>query len=143
MPRQAAASAEFVTGTAGTRMLLKAPDDLDQLERLEFTNLIMGASSSHFLPSDIPLIACYAKAIVAERIAAGELSAAPVVSSDNGDRPSPWLPVWVARQRAVTTLARMLSLSLAGRVPGKSNEQRPPMMSAYERIALERRDDAN
>jgi hypothetical protein len=70
-------------------MLLKAPDDLDQLDRTEFANLITGAPASHFLPSDVPLIAAYAKAIVAERVAAGELAAAPVVSSPNGDRPSP------------------------------------------------------
>lgn len=47
MPRQAAASAGFATGTNGTRLLLKAPDDLDQLERLEFANLITGAPPSH------------------------------------------------------------------------------------------------
>jgi hypothetical protein len=40
MPRQAAAAAGFVTGTTGTRMLLKPPADLDQLERVEFANLI-------------------------------------------------------------------------------------------------------
>ena len=43
MPRQAAASAGFATGTTGTRMLLKPPEDLDQLERVEFVDLITGA----------------------------------------------------------------------------------------------------
>jgi hypothetical protein len=56
------------------------------------------------LPSDLPLISAYAKAIVAERIAAGELAAAPVIDG----KPSPWLPIWVAQCRAVTTLSRML-----------------------------------
>src|SRR5258708_1468071 len=109
MPRQAAAAAGFGTGT--TRALLKPPDDLDQLERTEFANLIMGAAPNHFLPSDVALLGQYARAVVAERVAAGELAAAPVVSSPNGDRPSPWLAIWVARQRACTTLARMLALS--------------------------------
>ena len=110
MPRQAAASAGFATGTNGTRMLLKAPDDLDRLERFEFANLITGAPPSHFLPSDIPLIAAYAKAIVAERVASGELAAAYVVD----DKPSPWLPIWQAKVRALTTLARMLSARPGG-----------------------------
>jgi hypothetical protein len=72
MPRQAAASAGFATGTTGTRMLLKPPDDLDQIERTEFVNLIAGAPASHFLPSDLPLVSAYSKAIVAERRAARE-----------------------------------------------------------------------
>jgi hypothetical protein len=136
MPRQAAAAAGFATGTSGTRMQLKAPDDLDQLERIEFANLIMDAPASHFVPSDVPLLAAYAKAIVAERVAAGELAAAPVVSSPNGDRPSPWLPVWQAKVRALTTLARMLALSPGGRVPSKSPEPQEPT-SYYSRLALE------
>jgi hypothetical protein len=65
----------------------------------------------------------YAKAIVAERVASGELAAAYVI----GDKPSPWLPVWQAKVRAVTTLARMLSLSPAGRVPSKPTEPEPPI----------------
>jgi hypothetical protein len=47
-------------------MLLKPPDDLDQLERAEFASLVLGAPPSHFLPSDVPLLAAYSKAI-AER----------------------------------------------------------------------------
>jgi hypothetical protein len=143
MPRQAAAAAGFATGTNGTRMLLKPPEDLDQLERVEFANLITGVGPSHFLPSDVPLIAAYAKAIVAERVASGELAAAPVVSSPNGDRPSPWLAVWQARVRAVTTLARMLSLSPGGRVASKPSEPDAPV-SYYSRVALEsKRDETN
>jgi hypothetical protein len=116
-------------------MLLKPPDDLDQIERVEFTSLITGAPASHFLPSDVPLIAAYAKAIVAERVASGELAAAYVID----DKPSPWLPIWQAKIRALTTLARMLSLSPGGRVPSKLTEPDAPV-SAYTRMALERRD---
>jgi hypothetical protein len=138
MPRQAAAAAGFATGTSGTRMLLKAPDDLDQLERTVFADLIMGAPANHFLPSDVPLIAAYAKAIVAERVASGELAAAYVVD----DKPSPWLPIWQAKVRALTTLARMLSLSPGGRVASKPADE--PPVSYYSKLALEmKRDDAN
>jgi hypothetical protein len=141
MPRQAAAAAGFATGTNGTRMLLRPPDDLDQIERVEFANLIAGSPASHFLPSDVPLIAAYAKAIVAERVASGELAAAYIVGGPNGDRPSPWLAVWVAKCRALTTLARMLSLSPGGRVASKPSDE--PPISYYSKLALERRDDAN
>ena len=134
MPRQAAAAAGFATGTNGTRMLLRPPEDLDQLERVEFANLITGAPANHFLPSDVPLLAAYAKAIVAERVASGELAAAYVVD----DKPSPWLPIWQAKVRAVTTLARMLSLSPGGRVASKPAEPDGPV-SHYSRMALERR----
>jgi len=91
---------------------LRPPEDLDQLERVEFANLITGAPANHFLPSDLPLVAAYARAAIQEKIAAGELARAYVVD----DKPSPWLPIWQAKVRALTTLARMLSLSPGGRV---------------------------
>jgi hypothetical protein len=119
-------------------MLLRPPEDLDQLERVEFVNLITGAPANHFLPSDVPLLAAYAKAIVAERIAAGELAAAYVVD----DKPSPWLPIWQAKVRALTTLSRMLSLSPGGRVAKPAQADGP--VSYYSRVALEaKRDETN
>jgi hypothetical protein len=121
MPRQAAAAQAF-TVNGSTRAMLKPPDDL---------------APSHFLPSDVPLIAAYAKAIVAERVASGELAAAYVID----DKPSPWLPIWQAKVRALTTLARMLSLSPGGRVASKPSDEQP--ISYYEKMALleGRRDD--
>ena len=140
MPRQAAASRAF-TVNGSTRELLKPPEDLDQIERAEFVGLVLGAPPSHFVPSDVPLIAAYAKAIVAERVASGELAAAYVVSSPTGERPSPWLSIWQAKVRALTTLARMLSLYPGGRVASKPAEAEP--VSYYERMAMERRDAAD
>jgi hypothetical protein len=141
MPRQAAASRGFTTdGT--TRPLIRPPADLDELERAEFIGLVLGASPSHFVPSDVPLLAAYAKAIVAERVASSELAAAYVVSSPNGDRPSPWLPIWQAKVRSLTTLARMLGLSPGGRLPSKPTEPEAPV-SHYTRMAMEQKRDAN
>ncbi|MDN3279103.1 hypothetical protein QWJ07_32900 [Frankia sp. RB7] len=134
MPRQAAASAEFIAN-GSTRQLLQPPADLDKLEREVFVDLVMGAGSAHFVPSDVPLLACYAKAVIGERIAAGELAAKPVISGPAGDRPSPWLAIWQARIRSVTTLARMLSLSPGGRVLSRPSE--PDPISGYEKFALE------
>jgi phage terminase small subunit len=135
MPRQAAAAG--FTANGSTRASIRPPDDLDQIERVEFANLISGVGPNHFLPSDIPLLAAYSKAIVAERVAAGELAAAPVIN----DKPSPWLAVWQARVRALTTLARMLSLSPGGRVASKPSEPEP--VSYYSKLALEQRDERN
>ena len=138
MPRQAAAAAGFATSTA--RATLSPPGDLNALEKQEFINIVLGTRPDHFVPSDLPLLAAYARAIVQEKIAAGELARAYVVD----DRPSPWLQVWQASIRAVTTLARMLALSPGGRVPSKSPEAHEPT-SYYSRLALEagRTDDAN
>ena len=140
MPRQAAAARGFAAN-GSTRSLLKPPEDLDQIERAEFISLITGAPPSHFVPSDVPLIAAYSKAIVAERIASGELAAAYVVASPNGDRPSPWVPIWQAKVRALTTLARMLGLSPGGRLPSKPTEPEPPMSYYARQRLLEARDD--
>ena len=75
MPRQASAARSF-SANGSTRALIQPPPDLNKLERQEFTALVLGAPPNHFLPSDLPLLAAYAKAIVEERIAAGELAAA-------------------------------------------------------------------
>lgn len=140
MPRQSAAAQSFsVNGS--TRAMLKPPDDLDQIERTVFADLIAGTRPDHFVASDIPLLACYSKAIVAERVAAGELAAAPVVSSPNGDRASPWLPIWQARVRSLTTLARMLSLSPGGRVASKPAESDEPVSYYARQKLLEGRAD--
>ena len=130
MPRQAAAASGFAASTAPP--LLKPPPDLNALEKETFLDIVLGAPPHHFIPSDLPLVVAYARAIVQEKIAAGELAAAYVVD----DKPSPWLPVWQASIRAVTTLARMLALSPGGRVPSKSAEPQEPV-SYYSRLALE------
>jgi hypothetical protein len=138
MPRQAAAASSFAAN-GSTRALLQPPLDLNELEKQEFIALVLGAPPSHLIPSDLPLLAAYAKVIVEERVAAAELSAAPVIDG----KPSPWLAIWQAKVRALTTLARMLALSPGGRVPSKSPEAREPT-SYYSKLAMEaRRDEQN
>jgi hypothetical protein len=138
MPRQAAASRAFAAN-GSTRQLLQPPGDLNELEKAEFVNVVLGSPASHFQPSDIAMISAYARAVVAERIAAGELAAAYVVSGPNGDRPSPWLAIWQAQIRALTTLARRLNINPAGRVASKPADE--PPVSYYERMALEAKPD--
>jgi hypothetical protein len=137
MPRQAAAAQGFTTN-GSTRGMILPPSDLNPLEKQEFIAVVTGSPPNHFLPADIATISAYARAVVAERIAAGELAATPVVSSPNGDRPSPWLPIWLGQLRACTTLARRLNINPAGRVPTKSSEPDAPV-SYYSKLALEAR----
>jgi hypothetical protein len=137
MPRQAAAAQGFAAN-GSTRALILPPADLNELERAEFLAVIAGSPPSHFLPADAAMIAIYAKAIVAEKIAAGELAAAPVVDG----KPSPWLPIWMSSVRTVTTVARRLNINPAGRLPSKAPEP-PEPTSYYSRLAMEHRDERN
>lgn len=140
MPRQAAASAPFAVD-GSTRQSILPPPDLNALEKQEFIAVVHGSPANHFLPADIATIAAYARAVVAERRAAGELDAEPVVSSPTGDRPSPWLPIWLGKLRACTTLARRLNINPAGRIALKPAEPEPPISYYAKQRLLEDRDD--
>src|SRR4051794_27468118 len=107
MPRKSSAALQFASGTASR---IRPPDDFDGDARKLFVDLGVACRPDHFTDSDIPLLARYARALVAEKLAADELERASVVD----DRPSPWLAVWQARMRSITTLSRMLRLNPAG-----------------------------
>jgi hypothetical protein len=141
MPRQAAAASAFAAN-GSTRQLIQPPSDLNALEKAEFVSVVLGSPASHFLPADVATISAYARAVVAERIADGELSAAPVISGPNGDRASPWLAIWISRLRAVTTLARRLNIGPSGRVVTKPAEPDGPT-SYYSRMAMESKREPN
>lgn len=142
MPRQASASAGFALN-GSTRATILPPADLNALEKAEFIAVVHGSPANHFLPADIATIAAYARAVVAERRAAGELDREPVVSSPTGDKPSPWLPIWLGQLRACTTLARRLNIGPSGRLPTKSTEPHEPT-SYYSKLAMEaNRDERN
>jgi phage terminase small subunit len=136
MPRLAAAAQSF-TATSTARPVLRPPSDLNELEREEFANIVLGVGPHHFVPVDVALIAILAKNIVLERIAFGELRAAGYVS----DRPSPWLAILQHATKEVRATSRTLSLTPASRQPAKPEELEP--VSYYERMSLleGRRDD--
>jgi hypothetical protein len=98
----------------------------------------MPSVGDHPFHADTATISQYARAVVAEKIAAGELAAAPVVDG----KASAWLAIWLGQLRACTTLARRLNIGPAGRLPSKSSEPDAPI-SYYERQRLleGRRDD--
>ena len=133
MPRQAAAASGFAARTNASRMLEAARGSRTALERETFLDIVLGAPAApfHAVRSAVARRLCEGHRC-RRRSRAGELAAAYVVD----DKPSPWLPVWQASIRAVTTLARMLALSPGGRVPSKSAEAQEPV-SYYSRLALE------
>ena len=49
MPRQAAASRAFAAN-GSTRQLLQPPGDLNELEKAEFVDVVLGSPASHFQP---------------------------------------------------------------------------------------------
>ena len=132
MPRQAAAAAGFSTN-GSTRTLMQPPPHLDAVEKAAFLDIVLNAPASHFIPSDAPLVACYAKAIVQERLAADKLRADGYVSDGKA---SAWLAIWKESQRAVTTLARMLSLNPAGKGTDAGRGEGAGPAEYYARMSL-------
>jgi hypothetical protein len=137
MPRQSANAATF-SPTETTRAVLRAPADLDALEREEFANIICGAAPNHFVPGDVALIAHLARNVVLTRVAFGEMKAAGYVSDG---KVSPWLQVLQHAAKEMRATARMLSLSPASyRAQPKPEDLEP--VSYYTRMSiLEARSD--
>jgi len=95
------------------------------------SDTVLAAKSEAFLPTDLPFLAAYAKAVIAEIEAAAELARAPVVDG----KPSPWLQVHNASLKAMLSLARKLRLVPLGRNP--SLPTRPSRsLSYYEELDL-------
>ena len=139
MPRQSANAATF-SPTETTRAVLRAPPDLDQLEREVFDDIVCGAAPNHFLPGDTPLIAHLARNIVLTRTAFGEMKASGFVVND---RASPWLQILQHAAKEMRATARVLSLSPASYREQPKPEDLEPV-SYYTRMSIleARRDDA-
>ena len=124
MPRQAAAAAGFATGTNGDPDAVEAargsrPDGARRIRRPHHWRAARSISCRPIFRCSPPM----RRPSSPSGSRAGELAAAYVVD----DRPSPWLPIWQAKVRALTTLARMLALSPGGRVASKSAESHEPV----------------
>jgi phage terminase small subunit len=91
---------------------LRPPPDLTEAEKQVFTSIVAAVDQTHFQPSDLPLIASYATAIVAEREAVEHLRREGWVVAG---RPSPWLSVKKESHREVIALSLRLRLSPQGR----------------------------
>jgi hypothetical protein len=130
MPRRSSASFGLVS-VNGPRPRLPTPPELTEIERKVFTDTVLAAKSEAFLPTDLPFLAAYAKAVIAEIEAAAELARAPVVDG----KPSPWLQVHNASLKAMLSLARKLRLGPLGRNPSLPTRPSRPL-SYYEELDL-------
>jgi len=130
MPRKSSLDVAFPAGQANR---LSPPDDLTGPARAMFLDLVSSVRPDFFQPAHRPLLVAYASALVEERVAAGELEADYIVDG----KASPWLAIWQARMRAVTTLARALRLSPASQCITAPKEEPLQPLSYYERQALE------
>ena len=138
MPRKPASDIAVPTGAVRR---LRPPADLaaDSPERKLFIDLVASLPASHFRESDEPLLSAYVRAVCRERTASGELAAGGYVTADG--KTSPWLRVLKDATRDMTVISRLLRLNPVGRL--QSAQAEPDQISYYERLALERRDDAN
>jgi phage terminase small subunit len=138
MPRKSSVAVPFSESTA-TR--IAPPDDLvaGSPERSLFLDLVLSVRADHFQPSDAPLLAAYCRALALEQTASGELAAGGYITAEG--RPSPWLPVLQHAARTISTYSRMLRLNPSARQMTPASDRERPVVSAFERIALEAQAD--
>jgi hypothetical protein len=110
---------------------LKCPEELDELEKAAFTDIVASCEPTHFRLSDLPLLCAYARAVVMERRAAGEFSREPILPDG---KPSPWGAILAQATKSLLGLSLRLRLSPQGRA--KVSTKVEPRLSAYERLAL-------
>ena len=130
MPRISASAAAFADHNGSTRHLIRPPENLSAEAKKEFLDIVCGSPANHFLPQDIAMLSLHVRAVIGERVADKMLSMNPV----GGDKVNPWLRVWEARMRAVTTTARRLNINPAGRKSKSTRE--PESVSAYDKLHL-------
>jgi len=133
--RVPAAALSVVPRPDGSPERLKPPSNLTPAEREAFISVVSACDRRHFLPSDLPLVAAYARAIVSDELAAKVLREEGQVVKG---KPNAWLVVKEKAHR------EMISLSLRLRLSPQGRAQHPPKpaanLSYYERMAMERRD---
>jgi phage terminase small subunit len=131
--RKAGSRLTVVPRLDGTPERLSPPANLTEPERATFLQIVGSCSPRHFLPSDLPLVVAYARAIAQDQRAAQALQ-------EEGDvvngKVSPWITVQEKSQRAMVSLSLRLRLSPQGRT---QIAPKPEPINAYERMRLEER----
>jgi hypothetical protein len=138
MPRKSAASLTVVS-PAGVPQRLTPPSGLTDDERSRFLDIVMACKPDHFLPSDVPLLCLYVKALAECQLATEQLRAGGRVVDG---KPSAWLAVLTAATKSVLALCMRLRLSPQGRRPTVSASPLPSWpQSYYDRTQIEERRD--
>lgn len=113
---------------------LSPPASLGELEKRAFVDLILSLPSSHFRPSDAPLVARWAELVVQCEVAHGEMQAGGMVTSDG--KPSAWFVVYQQATRSLLTVSARLRLSPSARSHATFTSHEEPPSSYYDRMAL-------
>ena len=130
MARSAAAAAQF-TPSPAIRPQLRAPTDLDAIEREVFADLLIGSPPGQLLPCDEWSLGHLARNIVLMRVAFGEMKAAGFV----GAKAAEWARHFKEAGKEARATARMLGLTPTSyRQPVKPDEDL--QVSYYERQRL-------
>ena len=122
----------------GTPARLEPPPDLTAAERAAFVRIVTSTDAKHFVPSDEPLLASYARAIVMEQDAAQQIRQHGAVVKG---RPSPWITVQEKSHRMMAMLSLRLRLSPQARQHYAKPPERHPRPSYYEMMGMARHDD--
>src|SRR5688500_4696413 len=89
--------------------VLERPAALSEPARLVWDQLIACVDPGHFVKSDAPLLAEYARAIALAQEAHAEIERTGAVMAISG-RPSPWLAVLAQQNKSIVALAARLRL---------------------------------
>jgi len=136
--RKSEAELATVVSISGQPHRLRPPDNLSPAEREVFIDLVSSCRPESFIPSDMPLLASYATAITQEREAVEHLRREGYVV--NG-KPSPWVTIQEKAHRQMAALSLRLRLSPQGRRKQAEVKAEKNPLSAYERMALEDKDE--
>jgi phage terminase small subunit len=130
MPRRSAAALNILPETRVIR--LRPPASLPDPERTAFIDLVTACRADHFHPCDLPLLCRYAELIVLCDQAAAAIRAEGAVSDGKA---SPWLAIQRDAIRGLLGLSMRLRVSPQAR-QGHRKAERPPPISAYEKMRL-------
>jgi phage terminase small subunit len=121
-----------LTPIASLPKRLKPPATLSVLACKEFTRIIAAEPAAHFKESDLSLLVQYCEAVAMAERAVEELQ--------RDDAPARSLMLWEKATRVMTALSMRLRLSPQSRAPNAPKREK---LSAYEKMALEREDEAD
>jgi phage terminase small subunit len=121
-----------LTPIASLPKRLKPPATLSELACKEFTRIVAAEPAAHFKESDLSLLVQYCEAVAMAERAVHELQ--------RDDAPVRWLTLWEKATRTMTALSMRLRISPQSRAPNNPKREK---LSWYERMALEREDEAD
>jgi hypothetical protein len=122
----------------GVDRRLRPPDSLPDDARRAFVDLVSSVPAAHFKPADLPLVCRWCELVALAERAAFELSQA-VVTPDN--KLSAWFTVHASTTKSLNALALRLRLGPQSRAL-KQSKKEPAMLSAYDRMRMEKNWDS-